>query len=321
MPRLGREYEKFVALLERSLGSNGIEVKSPEYITGKSGIPYEIDVTIRGKIQNGSLDFLGLMHCRERGKKADFKWIMQIHDEKEDTHANFAIAVSSSGFSKEAVKYAKEKGIILRKLSKVNQAEIDDFLRTTRVAADLHKITYRHMGLLIGVSNIGMINVELPSVMYNGAPAFNALAPAFPRKSDGTLVSLNDIWNLGPRDDIYKICVPNGPKITVTINLKSSDLEETYQIITSAGKFDINSFEITGDIWLVRVDNPIKNLYRYKDVIGTEKLIAETAIYEINDYDTDSVIRCYLDTATKKLQVEVIPDTHLITHDINVQKL
>ena len=102
-----RDIELLVALFERQFGPSGTIVKSPDKIMGKlSGTMREIDITLRGPI--GSSEILIMVECRDRSRKQGVDWLEHVAKKLEDVGADKAMVVSSKGFWKDAIQYAKE---------------------------------------------------------------------------------------------------------------------------------------------------------------------------------------------------------------------
>ena len=69
------------------------------------------------------------IECRRRANIQDVTWIEQLVTKKHAIGADHAIAVSASGFFKNAQNIAKQNGISLRKISEVGIEDINALLR------------------------------------------------------------------------------------------------------------------------------------------------------------------------------------------------
>jgi hypothetical protein len=131
--RRGRDLELLVARLETVLNGTGVVVKSPERIAVKSGTR-EVDVTVR--FHAGSVPVLIAFECRDRSRTQDVEWIEQLAGKKTTIGATAMVAVSSSGFSEQAVAVAKERGVEVRAIDAIELEDFDnlgmrlDFVRT-----------------------------------------------------------------------------------------------------------------------------------------------------------------------------------------------
>jgi len=121
MPRLGREFEKLIARIEKTLSPMGAVVTSPDRIKDRvTGGDREVDVSIRYTVDSGPV--LITVECRDRTAAQDIMWLEQIKSKKESIGADQAIVVSREGFTTGAIAYANHHGIILRQLPEVTDA-------------------------------------------------------------------------------------------------------------------------------------------------------------------------------------------------------
>lgn len=122
MPRLGREFEKLIARIEKTLSPLGAVVTSPDRIKDSvTGGDREVDVSIRYTGDSGC-PVLITVECRDRTSAQDIMWLEQIKSKKESIGADQTIVVSREGFTKGAITYANHHGIILRQLPEVTDA-------------------------------------------------------------------------------------------------------------------------------------------------------------------------------------------------------
>ena len=123
-----QEFEQLVARIENDAGPLGLTVASPDRILCKiTGRKREVDVSIRSRA--GTTDILITIECRKRQPKQDVTWIEQLAAKRDAIGASCTIAVSSSGFTPNAVAVAHRHSIQLRRLSEVSAAEINALMR------------------------------------------------------------------------------------------------------------------------------------------------------------------------------------------------
>jgi len=302
MPRKGREFEKFVANLEWVLGREGVKIQSPEYITGKSGVRNEIDVSLRGQLQGDTIDYLIVVQCQDRIKKGKVEWIRELIGLKDDIEAIRVIAVTSKGFTKESVKLAKKNGIILRTLQEMSQEEILRIYNkeTIRLKLSLFNINSFSMKML---TEKEVIFYVLPMITSGEKQIVDISAPMLERKNDGSMLSLLDLFNSKTGMELYENLAENGLKKSFIICLKSQDLLE-YRMKTSAGYLDFKFIDFTGEVWIEESEIPLKSIYQYKkhdESINENNVIIETKIFEsknekmtfrVTDYNKTSKYIC-----------------------------
>lgn len=127
MPRAGKFLEILVKHLQEFMAHEEITVLSPEefYEDGKK--IGEIDITLRGKFGTGAI-FVGI-ECRDRAKPQGRDWIREIYGKKNDLNIDKMIAVSSSGFTEPAIKYAKQVVIDLLTIEDANRIDLTDWFK------------------------------------------------------------------------------------------------------------------------------------------------------------------------------------------------
>jgi hypothetical protein len=274
MPRKGRALEQLVAGLERVLGPTDVVIQSPEYIVGrKTGERREVDVTLRTKA--GSSDLLVMIECRDRKRRKGTariegtEWIEQVASKQEDVGANKAVAVCPGGFTKGARKLAAAKQIDLRTVMSVTAPEVFGWLR-------LETVSYRHWNMEYRVIRFGVEEghrLELEPELSQGLSSPNpGLVPVLVRRSDRKEVSVHDVWNAVPKDEMFAGLEPNKSH-EVMVSLSTDGLGEPspYQLRTVDGLVDLLGLELGGLLDYTERDLPISRRYEYMD--GSDALV------------------------------------------------
>lgn len=116
--KAGKEYEIFVYDKFKSFFSNFELVMNDRILGKESAIKREIDISIKGKIEN--IDLLYIVQCKDHKKRADIKIIGEFSSVIKDLGASKGFLICSSGFAKTIHNYAKTKGIELLTLEDIN---------------------------------------------------------------------------------------------------------------------------------------------------------------------------------------------------------
>ncbi|MEG3976460.1 restriction endonuclease [Microcoleus sp. herbarium8] len=187
-----KEFEQLVARIESDAGSFGLTVTSPDRIRCKiTGRLREVDASIRTKI--GTSDILITIECRKRSPKQDVTWIEQLATKKNVIGAARTIAVSSSGFSREAETVATHYGIDLRRLSEVSASEINKL-----ISLDFVLFTHKKCALArVAIRYFQSLDWTLPDpehVDFVLPPVTDPFFPLFTDTDTGATWSLNDLW-------------------------------------------------------------------------------------------------------------------------------
>ena len=119
-----------MANLQSYLGPEGVDVKMRETFhsteTGKQ--IGELDIAIRGEF--GTSEFFVGIECRDRpaNRPQGIPWIREIVGKRSQLGLDKMIAVSSTGFTADAEKYAEAENIELIALSALEENSIKDWL-------------------------------------------------------------------------------------------------------------------------------------------------------------------------------------------------
>jgi hypothetical protein len=262
-----KDFEQLVARIEKDAGPLGLVVTAPDRILCKiTGRKREVDASIRSRA--GTTNLLVTIECRKRAPKQDVTWIEQLAAKRDAIGAACTIAVSSSGFTPNAVAVADRHGIQLRQLSEVSAAMINSLMRLDLVlfphkrAAPV-RVAFRFWG-------DGEWQVPDPNAVDMVLPETTDLfAPIFRNTETNARWSLNDLWHhlqevTNPFGDIEKgmppvvrtacfpypgnvtVETPEGPKVLGDVLLSMAlwlELEEVW--LANARKVEYTSPEGT----------------------------------------------------------------------------
>lgn len=144
MPRAGRFLEILVEHLQRYLGPEGIEVRSPEVFSDGGRNLGEIDVTLRGDFGSSRL-FVGI-ECRDRRSEGPqgLPWIREIHGKQRQFGIDKMIAVSTTGFTDDAKEFADEIGVDLLAIEDPDSLDLRDWFEA--VETEWREGTYKITG-------------------------------------------------------------------------------------------------------------------------------------------------------------------------------
>ena len=188
-----RQFERMVARIEGDAGPLGLVVKSPDRIRSLvTGDLREVDVSIRSN--RGEQEDFVTIECRKRSSKEDVTWIEQLATKKEAIGAVRTIAVSSSGFSKQAEKAAAHYGIDLRLTSEITLAEVNHILKLDFVFFNHKRCSIAR----VGFRRYGGTEWTLPApndVDFQFDHTTDPFVDIFENSGSGTKWSLNDLWH------------------------------------------------------------------------------------------------------------------------------
>lgn len=115
-----KDFEDFVAQIERLLSRHGAKVRRNEQILDRHGALRQLDATIR--INTGTTELLVIIECRNRKRVNDITWVEQVAGKRDNLGAAKAIIVSNRKLPDSAASMAREKSVEIRTLSQVDES-------------------------------------------------------------------------------------------------------------------------------------------------------------------------------------------------------
>jgi hypothetical protein len=110
MPKRSNSFQRLIAAIEGQLAPLGAVVTESKLIKEKSSdTEREVDVAIESHV--GQHRVLVAVECRDRSRPANLEWIDGLIGKYRDLPVEKVVAVSRSGFTKTAIKKAKEVNI------------------------------------------------------------------------------------------------------------------------------------------------------------------------------------------------------------------
>ena len=124
----GTRYERLVACVIKSLNKYN-HITHDVKLIGASKVSHQIDVTIETPGNRKRL----LIECKDfdiSGNKVDLSIVRNFWGVVDDTEPDEAIIITCNGFTREAQKYAKHKGIKLAILREFTEADMACRIKT-----------------------------------------------------------------------------------------------------------------------------------------------------------------------------------------------
>jgi len=199
-----REFEEMVARIERVFSPAGAIVKSPDEIAEVIGGKLrEVDASIR--FSAGSTEVLITIECRNRSRAQDKTWIEQLKAKKESIGASKTIAVSANGFSQEAMKYAKQIGMDVRTIKRVDESVINRWLITVNRFQYIYKEVVYHLIVDGTEDHRKQFEAQLKAIELASAGTELWLVPFLHSVNSTKLTSLSEIFEKGLMNSYLKL--------------------------------------------------------------------------------------------------------------------
>lgn len=178
-----RLFEQLVTRIETDARQKGLIVKSPDKIRSLiTGDLREVDASIR----DADLGTLITIECRRRKSKEDVTWIEQLATKMKAIGATKTVAVSSSGFSKQAYAAAQHYGIDLRLVSELTLDDINPKQKIDFILFHHRRCALHGIGIILFDSKDGRLNYLFKS-------GSDPSAKIFERTKTREKWSLNDL--------------------------------------------------------------------------------------------------------------------------------
>jgi hypothetical protein len=277
-----REFEKLVTRIEQVWSPQGAIVKSPDHLIDKTTNELrEVDASIRYKI--GTSEIIITIECRERAKAQDSIWIEQLASKQRDIGSSKTIAVTANGFTAPAIKKAKQYGIEVRKISKIDYESINRWV-IVKTVINYHVVDWQllpHSKFIDELRTLGQSG-GFSKIIFS---------------SDAKMaLSLNDLFsNLlnQIRPEIDKLAVPHSGYSEV-YKLEAEFSKGKFHLLTTAENIDLSGFKV--DFTLYRSSStiiPQVSSFTYsneeEDIIeGKEfEIVSDQGVKEIVTIHTD----------------------------------
>ena len=140
MPKRSNDFQRLIAAIEGQLAPLGAVVTESKLIKEKSSdTEREVDIAIESHI--GQHRVLVALECRNRSRPANLEWIDGLIGKYRDLPVEKVVAVSRSGFTKTAIRKAKEVNISTVTLEAAIDAKLIPSTqgRVVRVEYDKHQ--------------------------------------------------------------------------------------------------------------------------------------------------------------------------------------
>lgn len=285
-----REFEKLVSRIEEFLCPKGAVVESPAYIPDlETGTMREVDASIRFTV--GSTQLLIVIECRDRSQKQDVLWIEQLSSKKRNLGISELIAVSSIGFTPEAVRKGRSLGVQIRKLNKISNEDILDFL-----TLNVEYQGWRTKNCTIHFANdVGNLYNDFiaAEISKNGPLAIRNEKLLFSESSED-VISTSDVFDYyynqaKNNNEFENVAIPeNGesPLMTLDITLP----ENNFYFLHNETKLYVKSMSVEFVHYDRRLSMKSDEQFEYHDAQSNEKLVD---LHEFKDSDEKSFFSKY----------------------------
>lgn len=192
MDKTGKELEELIAGIEAQMLPQGFKVEPRQRVRDGSGDQIaELDIVISGALGSSTVNWL--LECRDRPSEgaAPVSWIEQLVGRRERFGFDKVFAISTTGFSKAAVDFAKTKGIVLRTVMRLT--DIKDDFKIQAMVYDFEELTFVGQGHLEtdNPNDNRVVDIRRPMFKKPGETEFLHF-PVFVSRNPQTIHPLGD---------------------------------------------------------------------------------------------------------------------------------
>jgi hypothetical protein len=308
----GQDFEELIEKLEKILATNDIQVeRNVQIYDDEIEDTRQIDVLLR--IKTGAYEFIVIIECRDRSAVEDVIWIEQLAAKGKAVHASKTVAVSSSGFTKNAIKKARKNGIILRKIDDTIIADLAEWFKISKL--EIVRNDVRVAGISFIASDNKAITPEQTQMIASqlntdGSPSTSKPILRVPKT--GRLVSIDDLWTefvaLNPDTNDGWTRKLLDEDITMIPENVTFTMHEVVEII-GFSDLKIKYIQLEVQIMLARFSIPIKRALSYlEDGNALVNLVNLEQKIDNRDFSVD------ISKANEKIEINITvpPDISLI---------
>lgn len=289
MSRLGRKFEKIVRDLEELLGDSNLEVKSPDKLFDYASENYrEVDISIKGKL--GTHPILIVIECRAWGRPQNVTWIEQLKTKRDGIRANKMIAVSTSGFSLNAVTLAGKYGIGIRNVDNLDSKELSGWIANTEVVYILNKFDVQKINfVLTDSSELGDVAPKATLPTFGGRGTNKAEDKVFILKNTGQRFSINDLVSMikfQGNTPLFDKVKPNQEPIEADLTTSFRDSSDILLVELDTKTDRVVEMNIRVKLWKTERSIPIASIMQYT---SPEEILAERVDFTL-PYENEKAI-------------------------------
>lgn len=268
----GKKLEELVKLVESIDLPPGfkVETNTPVYDDDNNQIA-ELDILITGKV--GTVNYRTLYECRDRpsGGAADGAWIQQLIGRRDVLGLTSVVAVSTTGFSPSAEKFAKDRNIELRTVDTLTEADIRGKLPQV-------------LPIIVLVADAISFHTVVEKLVPKGEgrppqQTYNPVAgKCIVDTRDDSRIGLVDLWNhlINSTTKFFddENIVLDGPPIEKTIEFGPEDLS-CFRLIHNDDTVEISKLAVLAKFEKYRKPMPMTSIKHYHDDGSNRHVVIE----------------------------------------------
>ena len=229
MPVRSNDFQRLITFIEAHLAPSGAKVTASALLYDRhAGIEREVDILVEYNM--GIRSFRTGIECRDRSRPADVTWVEQAFQEHRDLGLDRTVLVARSGFTKTAVRKARQLGVEALTIDEATEIGFPSFnlqvLQPPRI-----------VGLSIRLGPNASLT-EPTRMPLEGATLQNAVGQSLGSVSDFAKQRLNDNeLREYIRDQIWS-------RKDLTVDVAILPREPTYVVDASDSRYEVSEIDI-----------------------------------------------------------------------------
>jgi hypothetical protein len=261
----GKKLEQLVTFVEKRLLPQGFNVKANERVYNDDGVQIaEFDIEIRGKV--GSTSIAWLIECRDRPSDgpAPGSWIEQLVGRRARFRFNKVTAVSTTGFARGAVEFARSEGIEVREVEALSPEQFADWLAISHIHHTEKVIMLQHAKIFVSEDENEDRKHALRQ-MISSPPAHDVILKS---SKTGELVAPANAFSkaVQSQETLFEDLAPNGPGKKIRLYVEYTNDIDHFVVETTAGPIRVTAILFEGELRIKEFLVPLTVAAEYRDV-------------------------------------------------------
>ena len=263
----GKRLQDLVEFVEKTLNAVGYRVETNVLTYDSDGnLSGELDICFIGTDSNTG--FRWLVECRDRPSDGavPISWIEQLFGRRARLGFNKVTAVSTTGFSPAAKKFASEASIELNEVVSLDPSELDKWLKAQEMQYGENAHQLDHVNIIFdGEPEERVLSALAEKLKVIGTVDGNQI-PLIRHALSGQVGSvLGKCFAATQEANILKDLQPNGDPITFNIRVDFMPHGDEFYVDTEVGSARVASMEFFGNVRLIQRSVPLERGVEYRN--------------------------------------------------------
>ncbi|WP_226454918.1 restriction endonuclease [Pseudomonas sp. AF03-9] len=258
----GKRLENLVAWIESTLAPNGFEVVQNLRTRGTEVGGGEFDIVLQGRV--GSLNLKWLIECRDRPSEgpAPSSWVQQLMGRKQGFGFDVVTAVSTTGFTADALAMARTFRISTRTVKGLTPEEFSSWVSAPFITSQCRRMELEGASFLLD----GVSTPERQAALQSVMNSLRGDTPALKVPQTGELHAAYTafVGAVGSNEEVFSSVEVNGPLRKV--RLKAEYPEGNRYFLELQGEdVGVYAIEFRGSVGIEEVVMPLDEAAKYVD--------------------------------------------------------